>query len=129
MVLLPDHLHFLMALPSGDVDYSTRIGQIKRTFTAGWLAAGLEEGESCGGRMRQRYRGVWQKRFWEHTIRDARDFAMHLDYIHVNPVKHRLVEWPRDWEWSSFHRYMKAGWYDRDWCGHIEIKGMHYTEP
>jgi putative transposase len=72
---------------------------------------------------------VWQTRFWEHTIRDARDFAMHLDYIHSNPVKHGMVEWPRDWEWSSFHRYLEAGWYALDWCGHIEIMGMHYTEP
>ena len=72
---------------------------------------------------RQSCRGVWQKRFWEHRIRDARDFRMHLDYIHANPVKHALVSLPREWPGSSFHRYVKLGWHDLDWCGRAELPG------
>jgi len=54
---------------------------------------------------------------------------MHLDYIHVNPVKHGLAQWPADWPWSSFHRYLKDGWYEPNWCGHVNIKGVRYLEP
>jgi len=68
-------------------------------------------------------------RGWEHTIADRRDFMMHLDYIHVNPVKHGLAQWPADWPWSSFHRYLKDGWYEPNWCGHVNIKGVRYLEP
>lgn len=70
---------------------------------------------------RLRRRGIWQVRFWEHIIRDARDFKMHLDYIHLNPVKHGLASRPADWPWSSFHRYVKAGEYEADWLGRADL--------
>jgi len=129
VVLLPEHMHMMWRLPDGDADYSTRVGGIKQSFTRAYLAAGGLEGASTASRARQRYRGVWQKRFLEHTIRDFGDFKRHLDYIHVNPVKHKRVEQPREWPWSSFHRYLQMGWYEDDWCGPTEFGGMEYLEP
>jgi len=129
IVLLPDHLHLLWRLPDGDSDYSIRLGGIKQAFTRSWLAAGGQEGSVGYARRRQEYRGVWQKRFYEHAICDYRDFKRHLDYVHVNPVKHGLVDWPREWPWSSFHRYVKLGEYDPDWCGHVELPGGVDIEP
>jgi len=123
IVLLPDHLHMLWRLPEDDPDYSGRVGAMKKRFTRAYLAAGGVEAEVSASQRRQRCRGVWQKRFWEHRIRDARDFRMHLDYIHANPLKHALVSLPRDWPASSFHRYVKLGWYDLDWCGRVELPG------
>jgi REP element-mobilizing transposase RayT len=72
---------------------------------------------------RQGYRGVWAKRFWEHMVRDAADFRMHLDYIHLNPVKHGLVARPKDWPWSTFRRWVRRGEYEPDWVGRIELPG------
>jgi putative transposase len=115
MVLLPDHLHSLWTLPPGDDAYSRRWGWIKKEFTKLWLAAGGEEQERSASRRRSRRRGVWQRRFWEHTIRDDDDYARHLDYIHYNPVKHSLVTAPRDWPYSSFHRWVRKGVYPPDW--------------
>jgi putative transposase len=129
IVLLPEHLHMLMRLPDKDDRFSVRVSKIKRNFTEAYLEMGGTEGRCTPGRRRQRYRGVWEKRFYEHWIRDHRDFKLHLDYIHVNPVKHGLVQWPRDWPWSTFHRYVKLGEYDLDWCGHVEFPGGVDIEP
>ena len=115
IVLLPEHLHCLWALPPGDSAYSERWRWIKREFSRGWLACGGGEQPRAGGRRRERRRGVWQRRFWEHTIRDETDLENHFDYIHYNPVKHGLVARPRDWPWSSFHRWVRAGHYQPDW--------------
>jgi putative transposase len=113
IVLLPDHLHCLWALPAGDCAYSERWRWIKREFTRDWLACGgIEQPRRVS---RQRRRGVWQRRFWEHTIRDETDLENHFDYIHYNPVKHGLVQRPRDWPWSSFHRWVRAGHYPPNW--------------
>ena len=124
IVLLPDHIHMIMRLPQGDADFPRRIGAVKRNFTQPYVRAGGPEGQSTSGRARQRYRGVWQKRFYEHAIRNYRDFKQHLDYVHVNPVKHGLVERPRDWLWSSFHGYVDSGEYDEQWCGRVELAGV-----
>ena len=115
IVLLPDHLHMIWKLPDLDRDYSHRISVLKRYFTRAYLLDGGRENTLPPSQQQQRNRGVWQRRFWEHTIRDARDFRMHLDYIHTNPVKHQLADKPRDWKWSSFHRYIEMGWYEPDW--------------
>ncbi len=128
-VLLADHLHVLWRLPEGDSDYSTRLGSIKQALTRSYLAAGGQEGSVTSVRRKQEYRGVWQKRFYEHTIRDYGDFKRHLDYIHVNPVKHGLVTTPRDYPWSSFHRYVQKGEYEPDWCGHVDVPGGVDIEP
>jgi putative transposase len=116
LVLLPEHLHTIWTLPSGDTAYSTRWGWIKKEFTKSWLDLGGAEQAVSHGRKRQRRRGVWQRRFWEHTLESEDDFERHFDYIHYNPVKHKLVACPRDWVWSSFHRWVAAGVYPGDWA-------------
>ncbi len=116
IVLLPDHLHTLWALPAGDAAYSLRWRWIKREFARTWLAQGGCEVAPSASARTERRRGVWQRRFWEHTIRDAKDLEGHFDYIHYNPVKHGLVARPRDWPWSSFHRWVRAGHYHPDWA-------------
>jgi putative transposase len=116
MVLLPDHLHTLWTLPAGDDAYAMRWRWIKREFTRAWLSIGGVEQDRQTSRLRERRRGVWQRRYWEHTIRDEADLESHFDYIHYNPVKHALVRRPRDWPWSSFHRWVQAGHYSIDWA-------------
>ena len=112
-VVLPDHLHCLWTLPPGDADYSGRWKAIKTAFAK---AVPREELLSDVRRLKGE-RGIWQRRFWEHTIRDDRDYAAHMDYICFNPVKHGLVGWVVDWPYSSFHRLVRAGVYPADWGG------------
>ena len=115
VVLLPDHLHALWSLPRGDIDYSTRWRRIKKRFTIDYLAAGGREGPRSESRRKRAERGVWQRRFWEHAIEDENDFERHFDYIHYNPVKHRLVDCPCDWPYSTFSRWAKARVYGTRW--------------
>lgn len=129
IVLLPDHLHMIMRLPPGDLDFSRRLGAIKYAFTRSHLAGGGTEARVGDGASRHRHRGVWQRRFYEHLIRDSRDFQRHVDYIHINPVKHEYVARPIDWPWSTFHRYLRLGEYNEEWCGHVELPGDVYIEP
>ncbi len=118
IVLLPDHLHTIWSLPPGDADYPTRWAWLKKEFTVRYLANGGKEQPRSESRQRNRRRGVWQRRYWEHTIEDEDDFEAHFDYIHWNPVKHGYVTCPKDWPYSSFHRWVKAGVYPIDWgCG------------
>ncbi|MBR9801141.1 transposase [bacterium] len=115
MVLLPDHLHAMWTLPRGDDRYSARWGYIKKQFTSRYLAeTGVEQGVSAA-EQKERRRGVWQPRFWEHTIQSESDFERHFDYLHYNPVKHQYVQCPHEWSASSFHRWVNAGVYSRDW--------------
>jgi putative transposase len=111
VVVLPEHIHCLWELPSGDSDYSTRWRQIKSAFSRA-----LPKVEHISAsRARKNERGIWQRRFWEHTIRNDADYAAHFDYIHFNPVKHGWVKRVRDWPYSSFHRYVRLGVYPLDW--------------
>lgn len=114
LVLLPDHLHAIWTLPAGDDDYGTRWSIIKRrtSKTAQHLACGRQS----DSRLRRRELGFWQRRFWEHLIRDETDYERHMDYLHFNPVKHGLVEKTRDWPYSTFHRYVRLGVYPLDWA-------------
>jgi putative transposase len=117
IVILPDHLHTLWTLPEGDADYSTRWALIKAGFSRG-----LERKERIRpSRRRQGERGIWQRRFWEHTLRDEQDFERHVDYIHYNPVKHGWVKRVADWPYSSFQRFVKMGVYPPDWTASLEI--------
>lgn len=116
-VLLPDHWHLVMRLPAGDGRYSLRLKQIKREFTDQWLDAGFPEATVTEPQRRRGERGIWQPRFWEHTVRDEEDLERCVDYVHWNPRKHCLVRRVRDWEWSSFHRFVKMGHYDIGWGG------------
>jgi putative transposase len=116
-VLLPDHWHLVMQLPAGDQRYSIRMKQIKAEFSDRWLAAGLPEARVTESQRRRGERGVWQPRFWEHTVRDEEDLERCADYIHWNPRKHELVPRVADWQWSSFHRFVELGHYDLAWGG------------
>ena len=106
----------LWELPRGDADFSRRIGRMKALFTQSLLDDARRAEDACFSRLRHRESTVWQRRFWEHTIRDDEDFERHMDYIHYNPVKHGLVECPHDWPHSSFHRWVREGRYDANWC-------------
>ena len=115
IVLLPDHLHSIWTLPLDDADFSTRWADIKANFTRQWLRGGHNEQSTTSDQRHQGRRGAWQPRFMEHVIRDEQDFIAHVEYIHYNPVRHGLAERPRDWPWSSFHRYVRSGYYDINW--------------
>lgn len=128
IVLLPDHLHAVWTLPPGDTDYSIRWKKIKDEFTTTWLAAGGTELPVTPAQARRGHRGVWQKRFWEHTIRDEEDLENHCDYAHYNPVKHGYVQRPWDWPFSSFRRFVQLGHYPWDWGRRepLNIGGMDF---
>jgi putative transposase len=112
-VLLPDHLHCIWTLPQGDRNFSTRWRLSKSYFSRQCIT--LSQKNLSTSRQNKKERGIWQRRFWEHLIRDEVDFKNHLEYIHYNPVKHGLVEAPKDWEYSSFHRSVRQGMYDITW--------------
>ncbi|MBR9865140.1 MAG: transposase [Rhodobacteraceae bacterium] len=116
-VVLPDHFHCVLTLPEGDAEYSRRIGAIKARFVMGVRKAGYVPpvdlpvvsrgrfaGLKPGLRLEKREVGIWQRRFWEHHIRDERDYRNHLQYCWNNPVKHGFVAHPEDWPYSSYHR-------------------------
>ena len=115
-VILPDHLHAIWILPDDDADFSTRWKRIKIAFTKSFLAAGGVEAEHSASRVKRNARGVWQRRFWEHLIRDADDFRRHVEYIHFNPVKHGLARCPHACRHSSFHQWVGRGDSRADWC-------------
>jgi putative transposase len=114
-VLLPDRLHMLWTLPADDGDFSVRWRRFKSEFTENYLAAGGREGARSVSRQKRKKRGIWQRRFWEHVVRDDLDFERHLDYIHCNPVKHGYVPCPRDWPYWSFQRWVERGVYEPNW--------------
>jgi putative transposase len=114
-VILPEHIHFLWTLPPDDRDYSYRVGRMKVFFTRALRGANNLPDDVCESRRKHRESDVWQRRFYEHTIRDEVDLRKHLDYLHFNPVKHGLVKCVHDWEYSSFHRGVKRGEYDIKW--------------
>lgn len=121
--VLPDHLHALWQLPVGDADFSSRWNQIK-----GGFSRALPTGPLSASKLRKREKGIWQRRFWEHQIRDEADLRKHADYIHFNPVKHGHVARVTDWAHSSFHAYVKAGWLEADWGGTMD-DGENRGEP
>jgi putative transposase len=113
IVILPDHLHTIWTLPESDSDFSLRWRQIKSEFSRR-----LDKGENISeSRFQKQERGIWQRRFWEHAIRDEDDFSRHMDYIHFNPVKHQYVQRVLDWPYSSFHRYARQCVLPLDWAG------------
>jgi putative transposase len=114
IVILPDHLHTIWTLPSGDSDFSGRWRRIKGFFTHRLVAAGLPVKRHRNGEF-----ALWQRRFWEHTIRNEIDFERHVDYVHFNPVKHRLVGRVSEWPYSSFHAYVRRGLLPADWAGDV----------
>ncbi len=116
IVVLPDHIHCIWILPEGDDDFSIRWRLIKRYVSVGINVPVTQRGE----------KKVWQRRFWEHLIRDEKDWQRHMDYIHYNPVKHGFVKSPIDWPHSSFKTAVKQGYYEKEWgCDEpVTIKNM-----
>lgn len=112
-VVLPDHLHAVWTLPPGDADFAMRWGLVKATFSK-QIPPGEGRSES---RAKRGERGLWQRRFWEHLIRDEEDLARHVDYVHFNPVKHGHVARAIEWPYSSLRAYVRRGWATEDWGG------------
>ena len=111
MVVLPDHIHTIWTLPENDKDYPTRWMLIKAAFSRS-----INQGERRNqSRLAKHERGIWQRRYWEHLIRDEQDYIHHVDYIHYNPVKHGYINRAADWPYSSIHRYIRSGMLDKDW--------------
>jgi putative transposase len=111
--VLPDHLHAIWALPPNDADFSRRWSLIKHDFSCGLPA----DPNRSASKVEKREKGIWQRRYWEHAIRNETDLRRHIDYIHYNPVKHRLVSRACDWPYSSFHRYVARELLPIDWGG------------
>lgn len=110
-VVMPDHLHAIWTLPSGDADFASRWMLIKAGFSR-HIAHGERRNAS---RLAKGERGIWQRRYWEHLIRDNSDYERHVDYVHYNPVKHGFAIRAADWPYSSIHRYIAAGLVECDW--------------
>lgn len=146
-VILPDHMHFIWSLPQNTSDYSTRWRLIKSHFTRNYSKlVGWVEGGSSGphpvnptpetqhsphnlSRLQKGEREIWQRRFWEHVIRDEKDLTRHVEYIHYNPVKHGFVKSPIDWPYSSFKKYVQEGFYSSDWGSDINFwEGERWME-
>jgi putative transposase len=123
VVILPDHLHTIFTLPADDSNFSSRWRRIKGHFSSALIRTATELKHRPNGNL-----ALWQRRFWEHTIRDEDAFARHVDYIRYNPVKHALVKRVRDWPYSSFHRYVKEGILPDDWAGDAGQGGEGFGE-
>ena len=113
MVVLPEHLHCIWTLPPDDANYPDRWRRIKAAFSRRLP----NHSPRSRSQILKGERGIWQRRYWEHTLRDEEDYRRHMDYIHYNPVKHAYVDRVFDWPHSTFHRYAEAGMYPRDWAG------------
>lgn len=123
-VVLPDHLHCVIQLPDDDTDFTLRLRLIKAGFSKSlprteWLSA---------VRQRRGERGIWQRRFWEHLIKDEADYRAHMDYVHINPMKHGLVKRVTDWPYSTFHRLVADGIYPVDWAGSAGADALDYPD-
>ncbi|MCE5232471.1 MAG: transposase [Mizugakiibacter sp.] len=120
IAVMPDHLHCIWTLPPDGADFSSRWHAIKAGFSRG-----IPAGERLSERRRKKgERGIWQRRFWEHAVRDERDFERHADYIHCNPVKHGHVSRAADWQFSSFRRFVERGIYATDWGASDDVRGL-----
>jgi putative transposase len=117
-VVLPGHLHCVLQLPDADDDFIRRWRLIKSTFSR--KIPHLEHRNPS--RIKREERAIWQRRFWEHCIRDEQDYRAHMDYVHINPVKHGLVSRVQDWPYSTFHHWVRRGVYAVDWAGGSEGK-------
>jgi putative transposase len=113
----------VLTLPDGDADFAGRWRRIKGSFSTRLLRNGLAIKRHASGEL-----ALWQRRYWEHTIRDDADFARHVDYIHYNPVKHGLVTRVRDWPYSSFRHYVRRGILPSDWAGDPSESAAGYGE-
>jgi putative transposase len=123
IVVLPDHIHAVWTLPPDDADYATRWAHIKAEFSRALPACE----HTSASRTRKGERGIWQRRYWARAIVDERDLAAHIDYVHINPVKHGYVARAADWRLSSFHRFVRDGRLDEDWAAPQDRAGFSST--
>ena len=114
--ILPNHIHAIWQLPADDARFDLRWRIIKANFSR-YFEANIERSTS---KAQKREKGIWQRRYWEHLIRDERDLNQHIDYVHANPVKHGHVTNAKDWPYSSFHRYVQEGVLPVDWMGSMD---------
>jgi putative transposase len=122
VVIMPDHLHCIWQLPEGDFNFSTRWRLIKAHFSRS-----IKKAEVINkSRLRKGERGIWQRRFWEHVIRDDTDYVNHVEYIHYNPVKHGYVNRVIDWTHSSFHQWVEKGIYPLNWAAQENIINLSF---
>lgn len=119
-VILPNHFHIIIKTKEAD-EFSKTISYIKRNFTQS-IDEDIQEENISKSRINRHEKGIWQRRFYEHIIRDEEDLYKHLDYIHYNPVKHNYVESVKDWQFSSFSKFVKLNNYDINWGSPLEIK-------
>ena len=126
---MPDHLHMLWTLPPGDTDFSTRVRLIKHFTTRATRRVGQDPPDikQSASRQKKGERPVWQRRFWEHVVRDEDEFARLCDYVHYNPIKHGYSRCPHTWPYSSFHRFVRAQLYPPDWL--CSCRGAHHRAP
>jgi putative transposase len=124
-VLLPDHLHCVWTLPTDDVNYSTRWSLIKHQVSHQCRAL-YEDTAVTSSRRKHGDAAIWQRRFWEHTIRSDIDMERHVDYIHFNPVKHGYAAHASQWPYSTFGRYVREGTYPEDWGGAEYLRNLDY---
>lgn len=123
-VLMPDHLHCIWTLPDGDADYSTRWALIKNSVSRFAGIVPLSNSRPSASRIKHRDAAIWQRRFYEHQIRDELDFERHVDYVHFNPVRHGHATSAAAWPFSTFHRYVRQGVYAPDWGGTVQAERM-----
>ena len=114
--VLPEHLHAIWQMPVDDGDYALRWRMIKSNFSRNFSANQLRS----NSKIKHREKGIWQRRYWEHQIRDEIDLQRHVDYIHYNPVKHGYVKQVKDWPHSTFHKFVAQGIYTENWGGSID---------
>lgn len=122
--VMPNHLHAVWALPDGDSDYSLRWRLIKTRFSHHFAASDI----LSASKRRRHEKGIWQRRFYEHTVRDDVDLRSVVDYVHFNPVKHSFAANVKDWPFSSFHRFVRDGLLPPDWGGTHETLVMNFGE-
>jgi putative transposase len=124
IAVMPEHIHAIWTMPPDEADYSRRWNMIKGAFSKGLPATPSRSASEVG----KREKGIWQRRFWEHRIRDDEDLQRCIDYIHFNPVKHRLVKQAVEWPYTSFHRYVKQGLLPVDWGAALDPVGENFGE-
>ena len=115
--VLPDHIHAIWQMPANDGNYALRWRIIKSHFSRSFSA----NAQRSNSKIKHREKGIWQRRYWEHQIRDEQDLQCHVDYIHYNPVKHGLVAQVKDWPYSTFHRYVRRNIYPENWGNGVNV--------
>jgi putative transposase len=112
---MPDHVHLLIDCNGNDLSEIMR--KVKLSFSKKYkFLKGIKSAQ------------IWQRRFWDHIIRDQKDLDRHIDYIHFNPVKHGLSGNPFEWEYSTIQRYYQIGYYDENWEAKTDILDGDFGE-